>query len=75
MFIIGIWFSKDTGNHRKISTEILDVTNTGATVVITDFNEESYVYEECYKIENEEDGKWLELATTREHYGYWLCSR
>lgn len=55
---------------ENVSISVTDVSPTGATVTITDTNEESYVYGQWYKIEREADGKWHDVKTLVEHYGF-----
>ena len=55
---------------NNISTDIYDISSTGATIVIKDNNKEPYTYDEWYAIEKEENGKWYQLSTIPEEYGF-----
>ena len=46
-----------------VTMEIVEgtLTNTGATIVITDLSGENNTYGEWYRIDKLEDGKWYEL--------------
>lgn len=57
-------------NIENISTEIYDVSSIGATIIITDKNESLYTYGEWYKIEKEENGKWIEVKTKINDYAF-----
>ena len=65
---------KETGYQptevENVTMQILDVSATGATVVIKDTNEEPYMYGSWYKIERETDGKWTEVKTVIDNYGF-----
>ena len=37
------------------------LTNSGATIVITDFSGENNIYSEWYRVDKLEDDKWYEL--------------
>lgn len=47
----------------NVTMEIVDgsLTNTGATIVITDLSGEDNTYGEWYRIDRMENGKWYEL--------------
>lgn len=68
------YYSEEEQSEKEklanITTEISDISSTGATVIITDTNEEPYTYGEWYKIEIEENGKWIELKTKIKDYGF-----
>lgn len=68
------YYSEGEQNEKEklanIATEITDISSTGATVIITDTNEEPYTYGEWYKIEKEENGKWIELETKAKDYSF-----
>lgn len=68
------YYSEEEQNEKEkltnITTEISDISSTGATIIITDTNEESYVYTEWYKIEKKENEKWIELETQIKDYGF-----
>lgn len=55
---------------ENVSISISDVSMTGATIIIKDTNKEPYVYGEWYKIEKENNGKWYELKTIVDNYGF-----
>jgi len=55
---------------KGVSAEIYNISETGATIVITDTNEPSYTYGSWYKIEKELDGEWKELKTIIDDYGF-----
>ena len=55
---------------ENVSATIDDISPTGATIVITDKNKEQYTYGEWYQIEKEENGKWVELETKIDNYGF-----
>lgn len=68
------YYSEEEQNEKEklanITTEISDISPTGATIIITDTNEEPYIYTEWYKIEKKEDEKWIELETQIKDYGF-----
>ena len=49
---------------------IMDVSPTGATVVIQDTNAEPYVYGEWYQIEREKNGGWYPVDPVISNYGF-----
>jgi len=55
---------------ENVSTEIYDISFTGATVIITDTNENPYTYGEWYKLEKEDNGDWLEIEPKIKDYGF-----
>lgn len=55
---------------ENVSISISDISLTGATVVIKDINKKPYTYGEWYKIEKENDGKWYEVETLLDNYGF-----
>ncbi len=57
-------------NIENVSIDIFDISLTGATVIITDTNKEPYVYGEWYRIEQNIDGKWQEVKTVTNNYGF-----
>ncbi|MBE5940601.1 MAG: hypothetical protein E7266_09435 [Lachnospiraceae bacterium] len=57
-------------NVENVNISISDVSSTGATVIITDSNKEPYIYGEWYSIEKEKDGKWYEVKTIINNYGF-----
>lgn len=57
---------------ENVSIRISDISSTGATVIIKDTNEKPYLYGEWYKIEKNIDGKWCELDTIIDNYGFHL---
>lgn len=54
----------------NISTDIVELSQTGITFVITDKNTPPYTYNEWYKIEKEVGEKWVELETKVDQYGF-----
>lgn len=54
----------------NVSTDIFDISLTGATMKIKDTNIKPYVYGEWYKIEKEIDGKWYEMDTIDDNFGF-----
>lgn len=62
----GIWISY--ANNQKmnqvagVSIKIKEgtLTNTGATIIITDTTDKNYSYGEPYRIDKKENGKWKE---------------
>jgi len=54
----------------NVSIRIFNVSPTGAAVTIRDTNDPPYVYGEWYRIEKESDGKWCEVKTVIEDYGF-----
>ncbi len=66
MITIGIWTSQ--ANEQKmnqvdgVSIKIKEgtLTNTGATLIITDITDNNYSYGESYRIDKKENGKWRE---------------
>lgn len=55
---------------QNVSTNIYDISLTGATIIIKDTNENPYTYGEWYKIEKEENGKWYDVETIIKNYGF-----
>ena len=55
---------------KNVTSEIFDISLTGATIVITDKNKKPYTYGAWYKIEKENDGIWNELKPNSENYGF-----
>lgn len=53
---------------KNVSTNISDISNTGATIIITDTNTPPSVYGEWYKIEKEINGKWYDLKPITNNY-------
>ena len=45
--------NKTINNIKKVSAEIFDISESGATIVIKDNNKKPYIYGEWYKIEKE----------------------
>ena len=66
--------SKETAYHptdvANVSIRISNVSPTGAAVTIQDTNDHPYVYGEWYKIEKESNGKWYEVKTVIDNYGF-----
>ena len=59
----------------NITMEIVEgtLTNTGATIVITDLSEENNTYGEWYRIDKLEDGKWYELEDKIAGENAWIA--
>lgn len=54
----------------NVSIDIFDVSNSGATIIIKDTNKTPYVYGSWYKLEKLVDGKWYDVPTIIEDYGF-----
>ena len=54
----------------NVSIRILNVSSSGATIIIKDTNDKPFVYGEWYKIEKESNGKWYEVKTIIDDYGF-----
>lgn len=59
-----------TTKIKNVSIDISDISLTGATITIKDTNQNPYTYGEWYKIEKEIDGKWYEVKTIIDNYGF-----
>lgn len=59
-----------TTKIKNVSIDISDISLTGATITIKDTNQNPYTYGEWYKIEKEIDGKWYEVKTIIDDYGF-----
>ena len=46
------------------------LTKTGATIIITDLNEEKYTYGEYFRIDKKEDNGWQELKPIIKNYAF-----
>ena len=57
-------------NIENIKISISDISTSGATIIIKDTNKIPYTYGEWYKIEKEENGKWYEVKTIIDNYGF-----
>lgn len=63
---IGVWLvylnNQKTNQVDSVSIEIKEgtLTNTGATIIITDTTDKNYSYGEEYRIDKKENGKWKE---------------
>jgi len=77
----GSWFMKYELESEKessyiptevenVSISISDISLTGSTITIKDTNKKPYVYGEWYKIEKQINGKWLEVKTIVDNYGF-----
>lgn len=55
---------------ENVSIDIYDISLTGATLIIKDMNKEPYVYGEWYVLQKEENGKWYNLETIIDDYGF-----
>ena len=54
----------------NVSIRILNVSPSGATIIIKDTNDKPFEYGEWYKIEKESNGKWYEVETIIDDYGF-----
>ena len=55
---------------ENVSISISDISLTGATITIKETNKKPYTYGEWYKIEKQINGKWLEVKTIVDNYGF-----
>jgi len=55
---------------ENVSISISDISLTGATITIKDTNKKPYTYGQWYKIEKQINGKWYEVKTIIENYGF-----
>lgn len=55
---------------ENVSANIYDISLTGATIVVKDTNKKQNTYTDWYVIEKEENGKWYQLDTIIEDYGF-----
>lgn len=62
--------NKTINKIKNVSAEIFDISPTGATIIIKDTNIKPYVYGEWYKLEKEENGKWTEVESIINNYGF-----
>ena len=66
IIVIGVWTSQaneqETNQVDGVSIKIKEgtLTNTGATIIITDTTNKNYLYGEPYRIDKKENGKWKE---------------
>ena len=54
----------------NVIVRISDVSSTGATLTIKDTNQNPFEYGEWYCIEKEDNGKWVEVKTVIDDYGF-----
>ncbi len=54
----------------NVSIRIDNVSPIGATLTIKDTNDKPFEYGEWYKIEKESNGKWYEVKTIIDNYGF-----
>ena len=77
----GSWFMKYELEEEKetkysptklenVSISIYDISLTGATIIIKDTNKNPYTYGDWYKIEKQINGKWYEVETIIDNYGF-----
>lgn len=59
-----------TKEINNVSMSISDITLTGAIVTIKDTNDKPYTYNEWYKLEKQINGKWYEIKTLIDNYGF-----
>ena len=57
IFAIGIWLGQPN-NQKMNQVAGVSITNTGATIIITDTTDKNYSYGEPYRIDKKENGKW-----------------
>lgn len=55
---------------KNVSIKISNISSTGATIIIKDENDQPYTYGEWYKIEKNIDGKWNDVKTIIDNYGF-----
>ncbi len=55
---------------ENVTIQISDISPTGATVTITDTNEEPYLYGEWYKIQRLTDGQWQDVPYVIDNYAF-----
>lgn len=55
---------------ENVSADIYDISLTGATIVIKDTNKIQNTYTDWYVLEKKENGKWYQLDTKKEDYGF-----
>lgn len=66
IFAISIWLIQSNKQRMNqvagVSIKIKEgtLTNTGATIIITDTTDKNYSYGEPYRIDKKENGKWKE---------------
>ena len=53
-----------------VTIQISNVTPVGATVTITDTNQEPYVYGEWFQIQRMTDGQWEDVPTVTRGYAF-----
>ena len=69
---ISIWLIQSNKQRMNqvagVSIKIKEgtLTNTGATIIITDTTDKNYSYGEPYRIDKKENGKWKEVPRVRE---------
>ena len=63
--LCGLTFNRD---KEKVTVEVLmdTVTSNGATIVVTDKNEDSYGWGKSYKVQQKANGEWLDLTPIAE---------
>ena len=62
--------SYQTTEIENVNIRISNISSAGATVIITDTNDKPFEYGEWYKIEKEINGKWCEIKTIIDSYGF-----
>jgi len=55
---------------ENVSIDIYDISLTGATIVIKDTNENPYTYGDWYRLEKQVGGKWYEVNTIIDNFGF-----
>lgn len=55
---------------ENVDAAIYNVSPVSADVIIKDTNDSPYTYGEWYKIEKEENGKWYDVETVIDEYGF-----
>ena len=54
----------------NVSIRISNISPTGATIIIKDFNEKPHTYGTWYQIEKKANGEWHEVETVIDNYGF-----
>lgn len=57
-------------NIKNVSVKIYNISNSKATIVITDTNKRPYTYGSWYRIDKLENEEWTELEPVIENYGF-----
>ena len=57
-------------NNVSLSIKEGTLTKTGATVIITDNNKDTYIYGESFRIDKKENGEWKKLEIIDDTFGF-----